>query len=147
MFFFFSELFAGHHGPPVSRDGPIGPEQNESSEFVDLLRPGPHAWLQPGPARGQQHLWADPNPEVLDRNLAKKPKRIVRSESQWKQLLKNETKNWDVLEPKQNKMFNKKKLKVEIEGCRYCFSLSAQVLLVYLVWFPEKIIKAKNFDI
>jgi hypothetical protein len=86
-FQFISELFAGHHGPPVSRDGSVRPEQDESSKFVDLFRPRPHARLQPGPTRGQQHLRADPNLKILDRNLAEKPGRTVKQADQWKQQL------------------------------------------------------------
>ena len=60
--FVFSELFALHHGPLVSRDSPVCPEQDEPAEPLHLLRPGPHARLQPGATRGQQHLRANPDP-------------------------------------------------------------------------------------
>jgi len=62
-----------------------------------LFRARPHARLQPGPTRGQQHLRADPNLKILDRNLAEKPRRTVKQADQWKQqLLKKKI----VLEPK-----------------------------------------------
>ena len=81
-----SELLAGHHGPPVSRDSPVCPEQDELAKPGHLLCPSAHAGLQPGPAGGHQHLGADPDPQVLDRDLAQEPGGIVKPDRgrQWK---------------------------------------------------------------
>ena len=47
-------------------------EQNEPAELGDLLCPRPHDGLQrPEPTVGLQHLGADPDLEILDRDLAK----------------------------------------------------------------------------
>ena len=71
-FFVVLELFACHHGPPVSCDCPISQEQDEPPEPVNLLCSSSHAGFQPGTACSQQYLRTDPDTQIPNRNLAQK---------------------------------------------------------------------------